>query len=273
MNSSAIIIPIYKNEITHFESISLQQCFKVFENYKIIFVAPQKLKDSSFYKKYSNRDFLFFKNQNFTSIVSYNHMLLSDWFYREFEDYTHILIYQLDSYVFKDELSYWTKKKYSYVGAPWFADNSNDNSVSEFMGVGNGGFSLRNVQDSIKVLTSNVKIRSLKEHIINNKNSNKSFYVLRGIKHYLNSPTFKTIKKNKHVNEDKMFFLAAKRFKDFKIPLPEEALEFSFEKQPSKLYEMNNKQLPFGCHAWWTYDLGFYRSYIEKDGYNLSNDE
>ena len=30
-----------------------------------------------------------------------------------------MLIYQLDAYVFKDELLNWANKGYDYIGAPW----------------------------------------------------------------------------------------------------------------------------------------------------------
>lgn len=266
MNQVAITIPIYKDKLTEFEAISLKQCFKVLGTYKIIFIAPLKLKNGSIHNlKKEKAEFIFLDDKNFDSIVSYNHMMLSDWFYKQFLNYNYILIYQLDSFVFKDELQYWISKGFSYIGAPWFESDS-----EAFMGVGNGGFSLRNVKDSIAILSSNKKIHSLKEHIIRNKKSKKSLYVFRGIRHYFNSHTFKTIKNDKLVNEDKIFSLAGKRFKNFKIPNAEEALEFAFEKQSKKLYELNKKQLPFGCHAWWTYDLEFYKPFLEDLGYKLN---
>lgn len=272
MASGAIIIPIYKDEITHYESISMRQCYEVLGNHNIIFVAPERLIKSTFYKEEKGKaEFIFLDNQNFESIISYNHMLLSDWFYKKFIAYEYILIYQLDSFVFKDELNYWTEKGYSYVGAPWFEGNSNDSKIDGFMGVGNGGFSLRNVKDCMTILKSNKKIYSLKEYIAKNKASKNSLYILRGIKHYLMSSTFESIRNDELVNEDKIFSLAGKRFKNFIIPTPQEASKFAFEKQPKKLFLNNNNQLPFGCHAWWTYDLDFYIPFLKKNGYRLND--
>ena len=42
-----------------------------------------------------------------------------------------------------------------------------------------------------------------------------------------------------------------------------EAIKFSFEINPKLLLEMNNNILPFGCHAWWKYDLDFWKNHIK----------
>ena len=267
MSKVAIVIPVYKNEMSPYEAISLQQCFAVLGNYPIVFICPKNMEMGSFHLDYRRKaQFLFFDNDNFESTTTYNRMMLSVWFYSHFINYSYILIYQLDCFVFKDELLFWVEKGYSYIGAPWFVDNSSDDAVNEFFGVGNGGFSLRNIKDSIRVLKSNRKIKSLKEHIQINRKSKKTFVLLRSIKHYLLSYSFKTIRNNTLINEDKMFSLAGNRFYYFKIPDAKTALAFAFEKQPEKLLEMNNNKLPFGCHAWWKYDLKFYIPILEKNG-------
>ena len=51
--------------------------------------------------------------------------------------------------------------------------------------------------------------------------------------------------------------------KDFKVAEPKVALQFSFEVNPSLLYEMNNQQLPFGCHAFEKYEYEtFWKNFI-----------
>jgi len=271
MSSVAIIIPVYKEKLSAYEEISLQQCYRILGNYKIQFVCPNKMKEGNFHQENKNNaTFTFIEDKNFDSITSYNHMLLSVWFYEFFKNFTHILIYQLDCFVFQDDLMKWVAKDYSYIGAPWFLGSSNSSEINELVGVGNGGFSLRNVKDCITVLKRNKKLYSLKECIARNKNSKKSLYLLRGIKQYFKLDTFKTLYTNKLVNEDRMFSLAAKRFEFFKIPNVQIATQFAFEMQPKKLYENNNNDLPFGCHAWWKYNLGFYKPFIETFGYQLN---
>lgn len=272
MSKVAIVIPVYKNEMSPYEAISLQQCFAILNNYPIVFICPKNMEMGSFYLDYCHKaQFIFLDDDNFESIITYNRMMLSVWFYEKFINYKYILIYQLDCFVFKDDLMYWVEQGFSYIGAPWFLGNSSDENLNEFLGVGNGGFSLRNIKDSIRVLKSIRKINSLKEHIYINKQSKKPFVILRSIKHYFLSYSFKTIRNNTLINEDKMFSLAGNRFFYFKIPDAKTALAFAFEKQPRKLQEMNNNQLPFGCHAWWKYDLKFYVPLIEKQGHIINN--
>jgi hypothetical protein len=59
---------------------------------------------------------------------------------------------------------------------------------------------------------------------------------------------------NIDVNEDLfwgLFVPAQCNF--FRVPQPAEALAFAFEAHPDFLYELNDRTLPFGCHAWQRY--------------------
>jgi hypothetical protein len=42
----------------------------------------------------------------------------------------------------------------------------------------------------------------------------------------------------------------------------EVALRFAFEANPRICYEMNNYEIPFGCHAWEKYDKEFWLPYL-----------
>lgn len=274
MKQCAIVIPIYKEEISYYESISLKQCFAILHNHPILFICPVKLKDTKLHEENKEKsEFIFVDNNNFDSIIAYNKMLMSVWFYELFVKFDSVLIYQLDCFVFKDELNSWIEKGFSYLGAPWFLGNSNNNNINELIGVGNGGFSLRNINDSIKVLKSTKKVWTLNYFIQIEKNKNSNLKLLRSLKKYLFSDSFKTIHKNKLINEDKLFSHAGTRFSFFNIPKPKQAIPFAFEMQPKKLYNLNNKQLPFGCHAWWKYDLEFYVPFIKSSGYILDKNE
>lgn len=57
-------------------------------------------------------------DEHFVSVDSYNEMMLSPDFYRRFQVYDFMLIYQLDAFVFRDELDEWVAKDYDYIGAP-----------------------------------------------------------------------------------------------------------------------------------------------------------
>lgn len=57
----------------------------------------------------------------------------------------------------------------------------------------------------------------------------------------------------------------------FRVAPIDIALEFAFETDVRKCYIMNNKQLPFGCHAWEKWDYSFWEPFIEREGYHLKN--
>jgi hypothetical protein len=64
-----------------------------------------------------------------------------------------MLIYQLDAWVFKDDLMKWCNKGYDYIGAPWFEDFGSYEKGKKLWRVGNGGFSLRKIKYFCKVLS------------------------------------------------------------------------------------------------------------------------
>jgi hypothetical protein len=127
------------------------------------------------------------------------------------------------------------------------------------IGVGNGGFSLRKVSDHLRVLLSFSWI-----------DTNHLFVVDRNFfKRILLNNTF-FILNDFQLNEDIFWGVISKRnFPWFKIPEWKIAAQFSVEVQPRYFFEVNNHTLPFGCHAWWRYDLEFWKPHIEQFGYKL----
>lgn len=274
-NQIAVVLPVYKDEITPFEEIALQQCFATLDEYPIIFISPKKMKNGVFHKKYCNNfQFIFMESKYFASIESYNVMMLSDWFYEYFLLYDYILIYQLDCFVFRDELKIWADKGYSFIGAPWILGELSLDNVNEISNVGNGGFSLRNIKDCIFILNSSKKVFSFNEYVSKLKSTNKSFVLLRSIKHFILRPekiyySFKTIRNYPKINEDEIFAIAGRRFDFFNVPDAHIAISFAFEKEPKKAFQLNNNQLPFGCHAWNKYGINFYRPIFKKFGFEI----
>ena len=58
--------------------------------------------------------------------------------------------------------------------------------------------------------------------------------------------------------------LIPRYFSFFKVPKPEEALQFAFDAEPRYLFELNKHQLPFACHAWEKFDLEFWTEHLSK---------
>ena len=275
--SHTVVVTIFLHQarLTKLEAISLDQCFRVLKNYEIRIIKPQSLKLGNLLDAYEGYGVESFPDSSFKDIGAYSRLLLSPAFYKRFADFEYILIHQLDAFVFKDELQAWCKNDYDFVGAPWFHHFSNDDETAPLIGVGNGGFSLRKVKSHLRVLSSfsylvpprdnwNIRmatrprglafLRQLGGFILDQFARNNTFWLLNSFMGF----------------EDQFWSLVAPRnFSWFKIPSIEDAMKFSIEMQPLRVFKMNENRLPFGCHAWWKYDLEFWKPYIEANGYEV----
>jgi hypothetical protein len=269
---AVVVIPVYKTSLTNFEAISVRQCFKVLSKYDICFICPERLKDDPFFKAYPEAGVLSLDDSHFQSIGSYNSLMLSTFFYEKFQTYQYMLIYQTDSFVFKDTLGEWVKRGYSYVGPPWFTNQGNYDTGNHLEAVGNGGLSLRNIEDTLQVLRSSKRFFSLRRYFSREGRGYNPVYWAMGLFRFFYRNKFNEAYKNAIYNEDTLFSVAGEKFDFFKIPTPQEALQFGFEEQPRKMFAMNKSELPFGCHAWWKYDLVFFKPFIEDCGHELVNE-
>jgi hypothetical protein len=273
---NVVVIPAYKETLSNLEKASLEQCLNVFgKNYPIRIVCPQKLNISMYeqiFRKYAVPIFCVrFSDDNFLSVSAYSNLLLAREFYEKFIDYEYMLLYQLDCWVFRDELQYWCNCGYDYIGAPWFSGFANADENSEMLlWSGNGGFSLRKIAAFIETLNikNRRKFKRLKslmqvfQDVVKEKNALRKFLLLpyRVLKYYFDAS-------NNMVdlfcaNEDGVI---AQCFpvinKDFKLAPASVAMYFSFELLPRKLMRQTGR-LPFGCHAWDKYDPKFWQKYI-----------
>lgn len=263
LSSNIIIIPLYQQIPNNWESFSFEQCCKIFHKHPICIVTHSRV-DISIYQNIALKKGIKiikedFDKSFFTNIKGYNLLMLDKTFYKRFAEYQYMLIYQLDAWVFRDELDEWCAKGYDYIGAPWVEKDNEGNLTLTC--VGNGGFSLRRVKHFIDVLTYKGPVRkasqlnlppSLKNNIY------KLFYSLG----YQN--TIEYYKKDPTLYEDIFLsiFLSNTKLRA-KMPRPEEASLFAFEKHPSFLFSKNGK-LPFGCHAWRKYEYeSFWVNYIK----------
>lgn len=266
-----ITIPIYKKKLTANEKLSLTQCLSILSNYKITFITYREL-DTSEYKNILstttvNYDFVFFNKTFFENINGYNALMKDIEFYKTFSKYKYILIYQLDAYVFKDELLLWCNKGYDYIGAPWFTEHKpypNGNPET----CGNGGLSLRRINYFIDILSYKGPVETpiylfanlLKSKQYNIKNFFRTVKMCFGYENNINY--YLT---HGFTQEDGFFSLTFHKhtFKPILKPDWKTAAKFSFEMSPEFLYtEING--LPFGCHAWEKYDYQtFWQKYIK----------
>ena len=253
-----VVIPIYSIDLSKYEYKSLNQACTVLSKYSLVFMKPTSLDVSPILEKYPNIQTEEFDDKFFKDTIGYNQLMMLPEFYSRFLDSDYILIYQLDAYVFRDELEAWCEKGYDYIGAPWFEKpiyryayarwwrtvrrswkkkkekvlTEEEERQAQIINsvvaartvnpVGNGGFSLRKVRSHYN---TTIELKDKINFYIQNKHSR--------------SPVF---------NED--IFWASEP-DCFSYPSMEEALKFSFDKYPRICYKKNGRQLPFGCHGWY----------------------
>ncbi len=251
MKKVVVVIPIYKAIPTEIELISLNQCIKILGDHPISIVAPLNLDISSYTHRFNQLHVIRFNSYFFQNTLSYNRLLLSVNFYRSFKEYEFMLIYQLDAYVFRDELLDWCEKDYDYIGAPvhnFILDNFSQRIDIATL---NGGFSLRKINSALRVLSSFRFIYSFKDLLKANIASNgRLIGFFKAMKFYLTGNN--TLEKLNRYDRNEDYFWALicpKLFNWYTVASVNEALSFSFDNQPELSFEMASFKLPFGCHA------------------------
>jgi len=260
---NVVVIPVYKAQLSHAEYLSLCQCLKILTNHHICLVIPKGL-NTEIYQTLFQKYQVPFREESFDSVFfqdinGYNQLMMSKHFYERFIAFEYMLVYQLDAYVFRDELNEWCAKGYDYIGAPFFRKDKLDKKDS-----GNGGFSLRKILSFINLFSHNRKLLTFKGLLFYHRHRgplHKSWFVLSGLFGRCNS--LQSLIQNT-IAEDLLYAsLKYKREEKWEIPASEEAKFFSFEQFPSELFQLTGHRLPFGCHAWQKYEYdSFWKQFI-----------
>ena len=227
MHSVVVVVPVYKNDLSITEKVSFEQLFRILGHYPIIFVAPERMRGCNLLEK---KTVEWFSDSYFVSTDSYSELLLSIEFYERFIRYEYMLIYQLDAFVFSDQLLKFCDMGYDYIGAPWPCCLMPKLKKR----VGNGGLSLRNIESCLRM----VKKKNIIINMIKMKGLNYSV-------------------------ED-IFFAFCGNISElnFSLSSVKDAADFSLEWNISHRYENISKKLPFGCHGI-QYLYYSFRPYIE----------
>jgi len=270
----AVVTPVVRFPLTSDEEISMSHLRKFLGAFDRYIIGPPHLP-----KEFSDFTLKPFPAKFFTDRYGYNHLMLTETFYRAFSEYEYVLIYQLDCLVFAGNLEEWCRKNWDYVGAPWL---KNSQQPSEgFRAVGNGGLSLRRVSSALNILTSKNLVDDPQTLVQKPGERSKAVYDALKSAHLLNRIFTATkawlhfygyhntvrwrIKQTMEYKGHEDFFWALeapKVMKDFRIPPPHEALAFSIEMAPSYCVAENSGKLPFGCHAWAKYDRKFWEPFL-----------
>ena len=261
----AVVIPVYKECLDYYEMLSYKQALKVLHNHDIVLITHNALRTALYEEIARQNNVLvkveYFDEHFFTGVDSYNDLMKNIHLYKRFIHYHYILIYQLDAFVFRDELLYWCHQNYDYIGAPWLDGFKDKTERTDPWTVGNGGFSLRKISFFLKVLSWKLPVKKIP---LDNRSL---IMVLKRIPFCLgwknNMRYF--LKTEKKMNEDCFFTVFLKdSFIPSHIPTVDVAMKFSIEKSPQFFYHRNHCQLPFGCHAYLKNDYQmFWKKHID----------
>lgn len=238
--SVKVVIPFYKETLNQWESKALANNMQVLSAHPTVFLKPDGLSVASLTAKYPQAEVLNV-SENWLGtkrgIAGYNEMMMSQAFYDLFGDTEYILICHTDAWVFRDELSIWCGAGYDLVAAPWplrpryryfpfkqfltlkkrFSRSSHGFSRWDLLEkIGNGGLCLRRVSAF----------------------SAACMRYAEDIKRLSNQPG--------GVYEDAFWALIPQ---ELRYPSVDTALRFAFDVKPEVCYDLNNRQLPMGCHG------------------------
>lgn len=290
-NSCCIVIPVYRIPLPETELASLANTMRLLGPYPIRLVCPQGLNpgrdpalaallgEASSAQR--NVEPLPLPARYFASTSTYNKLMLSPLFYKEFLDWNYILLVQLDAWLFSADLAPWLGLRCAYLGAPLLSLEDLPLGLSyPREAVGNGGLSLRHVAQHRHVLSSwrfrawpvlgvrellrahaplqpwasRPSVGSLLRMV------NRLLLVLLRVTSWRNSLAYYA---RCGLNEDILLGLLVPRiFPRFYVPDPSIAARFSLDENPAFFAQryLGPDRLPFGCHAWQKSYASFWRS-------------
>jgi hypothetical protein len=253
----SIAVPVYRSRLDVHETVSLESTFRVLGAHHLVMVKPEGLDTAAIEARFPFKAVETFATGYFTSVQGYNRLLLSTGFYQRFLGSDSLLICQLDVFVFRDDLARWVDAGYDYVGAPWVSGSELSDRVHrlkmqvrrllpgtphmvhsfEMRGrVGNGGFSLRKVETHHRL---SLAMKDAIDHYLRNQGTH-------------------------HFHEDIFWSVEpSRRGHPHRTPGVAEALAFSWDINPDRLFAMAGGRLPMAAHGWYKgRHLRFWRPHV-----------
>ena len=241
MKRVQVLVPVYKRELDEIERFNLDHSIAALTGRDIALIGPQQLERGFYAEHYANLPFISFDDGYFASVQGYNRLLVNPAFYQRFADYEFVLILQTDAIVIRDDLDFWCRQPFDYVGAPWPDGVELFVNAGRFEGdygkrvkvqVGNGGLSLRRVSKCLQLL--------------------QEFPAEVGV--FVRTAS----------SEDLFFAFMGALSCDFVIPNEITASLFSTELKPAYYFAVNGGRAPMGGHRWWLSDLTFWRPLLHS---------
>lgn len=288
--SCCIVIPVYSNTVSPEEDRSVQHCIKTTAQAPIRFVTCPNLSSSKHISNWlslchsRNCGIVEISPSWLQSVESYNKLMLQPWFYRLFNEWNYVLIHQLDARLIDaSQLPRLLDLNLSYAGAPFVVQSRWSRlAYGSYIRIygGNGGLSLRNVEDMVKLLESprfySLPIRGVRDcvsfllmrysadHQQAKPNMSALIQILvRSIWMSLGAGnTLNTMASTSTCQEDYLFSVFAPRFfKWFRVPTPQLAASFFLDTHPEVIESEYGPQYHLlGCHGWEKNAPAFWRA-------------
>lgn len=269
----AVVIICHRPDPTPQEQASLIQVQHILPARPILLLHPSGM-DLSAYRFLAPE--IIFRPVNPHRLASYQafarfkHSLSLYWSLRR---YRFILFYELDAWIFRDDLDQWMASGYDNIGAPWFEGWYPDpGEPLRLQGAGNGGFCLRRTRSCLRVLLSFAYLEPLRVVIPRRLNLPRRgqpawlrtcLNLISALAHltWANNTFF--LFDNWNGPEDLFWSqLVPRAHPWFRNAPPEVASRFSFEVHPDRLYALTG-QLPTGCHKWPAFYDSFWKHHFQ----------
>ena len=152
----SLVTPIHSPILNNREKQRLNLTLHHNSNFEHFFAVPESMSLVEIKRSFPNSKYIKFDDNNFSSVRSYQQLLMTKHFYSQFLGYDYILITQLDSFLVKNA-NQLLDLNFSYLGAAWnpsffITEFKNTIFINRNLGglglkteiqSGNGGLSLR----------------------------------------------------------------------------------------------------------------------------------
>lgn len=248
-----VIIPVHKPRLSAEEKTSLTACYRHLKTYDCYLVFPEGMATDQYTALHPSLILQPVPALWLSSVLEYNRMKTNVAFYRMFEGYAFMMTYELDAYIFSDDIAAHHGFEYDFIGAPIFEGYMEATPDAPFLHMLNSGFSIRNISACIKALQQLDQYK-LRWKVRKFFYSNFSFLRKIASRQQLGIVFHDHLKgyyRGGPFNEDVIFTcLVPQLFPFFKTAPLNKAASFSIETKAAVLYQQQQNRLPLGCHAW-----------------------
>lgn len=267
-----ILVVVHRPYLLWHEEISLRQCLRILGGHLVRLVCPDGLNLDAYRRIAPDIEADFVPAHWLKDYRGFNRLKIEPFLYRRYAKFDFVLFYELDAFVFRDDLLEWCTQRWDYVGAPWFEGDQDAAPDAAPAGAGNGGFSLRRTAAMLRVLRSWGHVipadRVFAEWRRAGSLSPGSLWLL--LRRLIWRNNFFAPLNDFAGNEDHFWAVyAARRFPWLRVAPYEAAKTFSFEVNAPRLYRENGNRLPFGCHKWMGLTPDFWFPIIRSFGYEV----